>query len=294
MKKYLILILLVTNQFQSFAQQEIASCCAKCNGSPNCRSCTNCSRCEHCNKNGGTCGACSDEGRSNSPQPPIYRVPSARVPTKEEKEIFENKRNTVNSTNINPNYGYEDAPFLGKVRAEAKTSIATGRLYSFENVTNFLQWLPTDGYMYRLGINNNSLRTKDENYNIAIKATSVLRIKLEADNDIHITICDWEDEYTPVNILTIEISGIPDENAEDYEALLKVRKQFYDEFDFMKMKKSASYKTMSKAPKIALKGSLYFDHYHNRENENDEYNKMKHKSNTSFEIHPVIYIERID
>jgi hypothetical protein len=275
MIKYILFSFLFFTQLVMSAQTETADCCGTCTGSSNCTACKNCSGCRHCSKNGGSCGACNKSGLPQiikDPLPPSHFPPP---PTP-------------------PNYDVVEAPFLGKVRKDAKTSVATGRNYAFDGVSEFLGWLPTDGYMYKLGIGNSSPRTKDENYNIEIRETSVIRLKLEDDNDIHITICDWEDEYTPINILTVEISGLPDEMSNSFQELSSARKQFYNEFSFFVSRKSATYKTKSKSPKITLKGSLFFDHYHNRENENDEYTKMKHKTNTSFEIHPITKIKRID
>ncbi len=271
MKKNILFLILLCTQLIISAQTEIADCCGTCTGSANCTACKNCSGCRHCSKNGGSCGACNKTK-------PIYGTPIKQPTT-----IFQ-------SPPLQPIYNdITDAPFLGKVRKDAKTSIATGRTYSFDDVSKFLAWLPTDGYMYRLGIGNSSPRTKDENYNIEIKETSIIRLKLEPDNDIHITICDWADEYTPINILTVEVSGLPDEQSNYFKELLAARKEFYEEFSFFVSRKSATYKTKSKSPKITLKGSLFFDHYHSRENETGPRN-----SKTSFEIHPITKIERID
>jgi hypothetical protein len=148
--------------------------------------------------------------------------------------------------------------------------------------------------MQKLGIGNNSPRKKDEEFNIEIKEASVLRLKVEPDNDIHITICEWADENTPINIMTIEVSGLPDRESGSFEALAAARKQFYAEFPFFVSRKYASYKSRSKAPKITVIGSLFFDHYHSKENQNEEYNKTSQRVSTSFELHPITQIKRID
>lgn len=287
MKQKLLILYIFLIQGMLSAQTEIADCCRGCTGSSNCTACKNCSGCEHCKKRGGTCGACTGSGGTRIKTPPITSQKwgeTSPIPKIEKPQ----KTTTIVNNDI------VEAPFTGKVRKMAKTSVANGKTYSFDDVSEFLQWLPTDSYMKKLGINDNSPRTRDENYNIEIKKTSIIRIQLEKDNDIHITICDWEDEYTPINILTVEVSGLPNELSASYRSLLAARQQFYDEFSFFKTKKSASYKTKSKSPKVTLTGSLFFDYYHNRDNEDDEYNKLKHKSNTSFEIHPITWIERVD
>lgn len=281
MKQQLILLfLLFVAENIAFGQIEIASCCRGCTGSANCTACKNCSGCNHCAKNGGTCGTCSNRGR-------IQIVPS---PPKIIKDVSPTKnRNDEVYSNIDTYSSIIEAPFIGKIREKAKTSIASGVLKKFESVSDFMEWLPTDGYMYGLEFRSNSIRKEDENYNIMILKTSVLKIELENDNDIHITICDWQDEYTPINILTVEVSGLPDVKSRDYEKLLNARRQFYEQFPKFIGRKYFSYKTRTSSPKVALSGSLFFDYYHSKEN-----NTSKYSSKTSFEIHPIVEIIRID
>ncbi|MFZ4543105.1 MAG: hypothetical protein ACOYOA_03575 [Saprospiraceae bacterium] len=187
---------------------------------------------------------------------------------------------------------YENEPFTGVVRGRTKTTISKGSLRSYPNVQSFLKSLPPDSHMRSLGIKNNSPRLIEEDYNILVEKASIFGMSLEEDGDVHIVIGDWDTEISATYIVTAEISGLPDALFDSYAELKKSRTDFYAEFPFFKTKKYVTYKSKSKSPVVTIKGSLFFDHYHTPDNSSEA--QYRHKPKTSFEIHPVTSIRRID
>ena len=175
-------------------------------------------------------------------------------------------------------------PYTGKIRAKAKTSISKGKLREYETVGDFLASLPTDGYMRKTGINNNSLRTRDEDMNIFIKNAYIFQLKREEDNDLHVTIGDVVDGKK-INLLTIEIAGLPDPNSPDYNTLLEVRKTIYNRFKVIFDSKQKSKLLRKPYPSMSVTGSLFFDNWHYAKNNDPT------RPNTVFELHPVIEIK---
>jgi hypothetical protein len=174
-------------------------------------------------------------------------------------------------------------PYTGKIRAGAKTSVSKGRLHTYDTVGDFLASLPTDGYMRKNGINNNSLRTRDEDMNIFIKNASIFHIKKEEDNDLHVIIGDVVDGVK-TNLLTIEIAGLPRTSSPDYNTLLEARKSIYYQFQSFFDSNKKSQLTRKPYPQIAVTGSLFFDNWHYAKNSDVT------RPNTVFELHPVTKI----
>ena len=179
---------------------------------------------------------------------------------------------------------YYTQAYRGKIRAAAKTSISKGRLHTYGTVGDFLASLPTDGYMRKTGINNNSARTRDEDMNIFIENAFIFYMKKEEDNDLHLVIGDVLDGVK-INLLTIEIAGLPDVSAPDYNALLEARKAIYKQFQTFFDSTQKSKRTRKPYPKIAVTGSLFFDNWHYAETEDIT------RPDTVFELHPVTKIE---
>lgn len=174
-------------------------------------------------------------------------------------------------------------PYKGKVRAAAKTSISKGKLQTYNTVGEFLASLPTDGYMRKTSINNNSLRTRDEDMNIFISNATIFYMKKEADNDLHVIIGDVIGG-TKTNLLTIEIAGLPSVSSADYSTLLEARKSIYYQFQSFFDSKKKSQLLRKPYPQIALTGSLFFDNWHYAAS--NDITRPK----TVFELHPVTKI----
>jgi hypothetical protein len=178
--------------------------------------------------------------------------------------------------------------YVGQVRAIAKTSMATRKTEFFETVGNLLASLPTDNYMRQTGVNDKSLRTVDENRNVLIKKAFIFHITKEPDQDFHLIVGDLNEQGEKVNILNVEIAGLPkDKTTRDYFFLERTRRQLYEKFPefFTGNKKTLSPKT--KFPEIMVRGSLFFDSHHTPE----QIGSGAAKPNSVWEIHPVTYIE---
>ncbi|NJN33242.1 MAG: hypothetical protein HC817_02305 [Saprospiraceae bacterium] len=85
-------------------------------------------------------------------RPPIFRDPDGLSP------IFAKESSTV----------YLNT-YAGVARAGAKTSVAEEPTKYFDTVGDVLKNLPTDSYMRRQGLGDNSPRSVDENLNVFIK-----------------------------------------------------------------------------------------------------------------------------
>lgn len=176
----------------------------------------------------------------------------------------------------------------GKVRATAKTSMATRKTENFETVGDFLASLPTDNYMRQTGVNDKSARTIDENRNVLLKKAFIFHITKEPDQDFHLIVGDLNEQGEKVNILNVEIAGLPkDKTTRDYFFLERTRRQLYEKYPefFTGNKKTFAPKT--KFPEITIRGSLFFDSHHTP----DQIGSGTTKPKSVWEIHPVTYIE---
>jgi hypothetical protein len=177
--------------------------------------------------------------------------------------------------------------FLGKVRAQAKTTRSERASKYYESVGNVLKTLPTDSYMRRIGVGNSSPRTEDEDYNVFIKKAYIFYISKEDDSDLHLIIGDIVDgEKT--NLMTAEVSGLPaDESSKAYFLLERTRRQLYERYpDFFTSNKK-TFRPRTQFPEIAIRGSLYFDNHHSA----GQIGTGSSKPETVWEIHPVTYLE---
>jgi hypothetical protein len=178
--------------------------------------------------------------------------------------------------------------FTGTARAAAKTSMATRKTEMFESVGDVLKSLPTDSYMRTIGVNDKSARTIDENRNVLIKKACVFHISKESDEDFHIIIGDLNEQGEKINILNIEIAGLPkDKTSKDYFFLERTRRQFYEHYPEFFTGHKKTFAPISKFPEITVRGSLFFDTHHTA----GQIGSGSAKPTTVWEIHPVTYIE---
>ena len=178
--------------------------------------------------------------------------------------------------------------YVGKVRAQAKTSMATRKTEFFETVGDLLASLPTDNYMRKTGVNDKSTRTIDENRNVLLKKAFIFHISKEPDQDFHLIVGDLNEQGEKVNILNVEIAGLPkDKTTRDYFFLERTRRQLYEKYpDFFTGNKK-TFAPKSKFPEITVRGSLFFDSHHSP----NQIGSGAAKPNSVWEIHPVTYIE---
>jgi hypothetical protein len=174
--------------------------------------------------------------------------------------------------------------FTGKARKTAKINISGGDTLTFKTVCDVLEYLPCDSIMLQKGIKDNSRRLPEENLNILIDTAYLFSIELEEDNDLHLLIGDYIDSVK-TNLMTVEVSGLPDCRNPSYQTLLEVRKTLYDEYP--KCFSGKKVRPTKKFRKICIQGSLFFDNRHPATGK-------AHRPKTAFELHPVTYIEFLE
>lgn len=178
--------------------------------------------------------------------------------------------------------------FGGKVRAAAKTTPSVNGSKQYATVGDVLKTLPSDSYMRRLGVGDSSPRTDDEQINVFIKTAYVFFISKEEDGDIHLIIGDLDKNGEKINLMTAEVSGLPqNKNTQAYFLLERTRRQFYEEFPEFFEGNRKTFKPRTQFPEIAIRGSLFFDTHHSV----GQIGSGSAKPETVWEIHPVTYLE---
>lgn len=174
--------------------------------------------------------------------------------------------------------------FKGVARKTAKINISKCDTLTYYNVCDLLESLPSDSLMKTFKIKDNTRRLPEEDYNIIIKEAYLFSIEMEEDNDFHLLIGDIIDSVK-TNLMTVEVSGLPDRRNPSFETLLNVRKTLYDEYP--KCFAGKRVRPTNKFRKISVEGSLFFD---NRHPATGKPNRPK----TAFELHPVTCIEFLE
>jgi hypothetical protein len=178
----------------------------------------------------------------------------------------------------------EDDFYCGVDRASCKTSLNASEYESFSDLKSFLNSLPSDDHMTSLKISreSGSPRVTEELRNISIKKTYIYAIKHEPDKDYHIIIGD----SAGANFFNVEITGLPDEGQQDFNALLNVRlavKTFFDH----RVRISEKYNKPDPPIPVSISGSLFYDVDHAP----GIVGPAGLRPKTSWEIHPVSKIE---
>jgi hypothetical protein len=179
--------------------------------------------------------------------------------------------------------------FTGVARAEAKTHPSAKITRQYKTVGDVLKNLPTDSYMRRIGVGDNTPRTPDEDYNVFIEKAYIFYISEEDDQDYHLIIGDINENGEKSNFMTAEIAGLPigENNTLAYQLLERTRRQLYEKYPDFFVGKRKTYKPTSKFPVIALRGTLFFDNRHTA----GQIGAGIAKPNTVWEIHPVTFID---
>jgi hypothetical protein len=179
--------------------------------------------------------------------------------------------------------------FKGVARAEAKTHPSTKTTRNYKTVGDVLKNLPTDSYMRRIGVGDNTPRTLDEDYNVFVEKAYLFYISEEEDQDFHLIIGDINENGEKINLMTAEISGLPkgETNTLAYQLLERTRRQLYEKYSDFFTGNRKTFKPTSKFPEIALRGTLFFDNRHTA----GQVGSGAVKPNTVWEIHPVTFIE---
>ncbi len=174
--------------------------------------------------------------------------------------------------------------FKGIARKTAKINISQGDTLWFETVGELLASLPSDSTMHQKGIKDKTRRLPEEDFNIVIGTAYLFSIEMEDDHDLHLLIGDMIDSVK-TNLMTVEVSGLPDRRNPSFETLLDVRKTLYDEYP--KCFTGKRVRPTKKFRKISITGSLFFDNRHPATGK-------AHRPTTAFELHPLTYIEFLE
>ena len=174
--------------------------------------------------------------------------------------------------------------FKGVARKTAKINISEGDTLWFETVGDVLNFLPCDSTMKQKGIKDKTRRLPEEDFNICIDTAYLFSIELEEDGDLHLLIGDIIDSIK-TNLMTVEVSGLPDRRNPSFETLLEVRKTLYDEYP--KCFTGKRVRPTKKFRKVSITGSLFFDNRHPATGK-------AHRPTTAFEIHPITSIEFLE
>ncbi|HEU4717972.1 MAG TPA: hypothetical protein VFU15_09060 [Bacteroidia bacterium] len=184
--------------------------------------------------------------------------------------------------------GFDETDFFrGKLRADVKTSVATGGTDSFTTIKALHHWLPGDEYMHTETDANkqDAPRTAEENRNVVVTDLFIYGVKREDDNDFHLILASYGKTGKDQPYMTAEISGLPDSSDPAFPALAAVRKKFEDHFGDDTKKEIVFVADRNHPPVhlVSISGSLFFDNHHYGEHSSVQ----KYKVCTAWEIHPV-------
>jgi hypothetical protein len=174
--------------------------------------------------------------------------------------------------------------FKGVARKTAKINISEGDTLTFDTVWDLLEYLPYDSTMRQKGIKDKTRRLPEEDHHVIIKCAYLFSMELEADGDLHLLIGDIIDSVK-TNLMTVEVSGLPDRRNPSFETLLSVRKYLYEEYP--KCFSGKRVRPTKKFRKITVQGSLFFDNRHPATGK-------AHRPKTAFELHPITHIEFLE
>ncbi len=200
--------------------------------------------------------------------PPITESPT--MPTDStESEVAPTEANEPANGRVGHNEAAANATlqfYQGSVRRVAKTTICIAVMETFETVGALLSSLPNDADMRQHDprLRDNSPRCAEETRNVIIPATYVFSIKKEADGDFHLMIGDLNADGEKINLMTVEISGLPPTNAVDFAALHGIRQKLYGRFPEFFQANGARNKLFIRPPypTVRIGGSLFFDVRH--------------------------------
>lgn len=180
--------------------------------------------------------------------------------------------------------------FLGKVRAEAKTSFVASEPDSFRSLKALRKWLESDKHMheYTDAKLQDAPRTEEENANVTVTDLYIFGVKREDDNDFHLILASYPKLSEDQVFFSAEISGLPDPSSPYYQQLFAVREKFKTYFGDATEKETVFVASKKKPPihLVSITGSLFFDNHHY-----SGHSSVKdYKSGSAWEIHPVTSI----
>ena len=150
--------------------------------------------------------------------------------------------------------------FAGTARKAAKLSISNAAVETFPDVSGVLAALPTKDPK-KVSDDPKSGRIADEERNVQVRAF-LYAASRESDNDFHLIVGDDPKKGAGVQMMTMEISGLPHKNSASF-ARLKSARDTYKDF-FKSDLPGFSYDFYDPPIPIEVEGSLFYDVTHAR------------------------------
>lgn len=179
-----------------------------------------------------------------------------------------------------------DNRFDGTVRKAAKISIVDAPMESFGDINDLIATLQAHNTMKAKDIptDEDSDRVEEEERNVRVKAF-LYAASMEGDNDFHLII--GRDPNKAAKYMTVEISGLPPNNATSFDKLDEARNAYFDFFgDGLP---GTSYDFYDPPIEIEVEGSLFWDASHAGGSRPGP-SKLRPKMPVVWEIHPITKI----
>jgi hypothetical protein len=148
--------------------------------------------------------------------------------------------------------------YSGKARKAAKLSIPEADVAPAADVSAIIAALPADDPK-DLSDGPSIGRTADENRNFRVRAF-LYAASREADNDFHLVVGDDPGAEADVQMMTMEISGLPDARSPFFARLKSARDAFKGFFD--SNLPGFSYDFYDPPIPVEIEGALFFDASH--------------------------------
>jgi hypothetical protein len=180
--------------------------------------------------------------------------------------------------------------FAGTDRKAAKTSVATAKTQTYNDVSQLIATLPSLDQMVKLKIPQDSAsnRVSQENRNVHITGF-LFASSREADNDFHL-IVGLDPKVGKETYMTMEVSGLPPKSDPAFAALNKARTAFKQFFQKPRNLPGAGYHFYQPPIPVQADGSLFFDVKHST-GQSPGPPSLKSRMPTIWEIHPVTNIK---
>lgn len=179
--------------------------------------------------------------------------------------------------------------YTGTARRAAKLSIATANMESFNDLQDLIATLPAHNAMVnrtpRIATTATSNRVTEEKRNVRVKAF-LYAASREDDNDYHL-IVGRAPAATPAVFFTMELSGLPANNAASF-AKLKAARDAFKTF-FGSNGPGSSYDFYSPPIPMEVEGSLFFDMSHAKGSRPGPA-ALRPKMPVVWEVHPITKI----
>ncbi len=198
---------------------------------------------------------------------------------------------TVESDDVIKERSVDQTPdsYIGKDRAEAKTSIPDAEKIIFATTTELRASLISDAEMRskKMGIGTQSPRTTIESQNVSVTKAYLFAISRESDNDLHLIIGNKNSNGQPIKLMNCEISGLPNKDAPSYPILKSVRDYIIGFLgsDFTG-KPGPGYIVFTEGLPMAIEGPLFYDIGHAA----GIIGPKSFRSPVAWEIHPISFI----